>query len=62
MKQLHEAFSLNSLKKIIEYVGKFYRLQQLVSLFVDRGVDEGIVVFTIYYSEEKHYARVIGEI
>ncbi len=56
LKRLYEGFSMNALKKIIEGAGDFYYLEQLVSLFIDRSVDEGVAVPIIYYNEEKHYA------
>lgn len=55
LKRLQEGYSLNALKTIIKDAGRFYKLDQLVSLFIDRGVDEGIVVPTIYYNDEEHY-------
>lgn len=56
LKRLQQGLSLKALEEIIEDAGDFYQLEHVVSLFIDRGVDEGIIVPTIYYSEEGHYS------
>lgn len=55
IKRLQKGFSLRALEKIVEDADKYYNLEYLVSLFVDRSIDEGIVVPIIYYDEEKKY-------
>ena len=55
LKRLYEGFSLNALKEIIKAAGDLYYLEQLVSLFIDRSIDEGVAVPITYYNEEKHY-------
>lgn len=52
--RLKIGFSFAALKNIIKDAGKFYNLDYLVSLFLDRGIDEGIVVPINCYNEEKH--------
>ena len=55
MKRLTTGFSLNSLLKSIHPLDKIFNTKYLISLFIDRGVDNGIIVPIIYHDSEKHF-------
>lgn len=53
--RLKEGFSFKALKKILKDCEDVYDTDRMVSLFIDRGVDEGIIVPIIYCNNDKHY-------
>ena len=55
MKRLTTGFSLSSLLKAMHPLDKIFNTKYLISLFVDRGVDHGIIVPIIYHDAEKHF-------
>lgn len=50
--RLEVGFSFRSLKKIIYYAQEYYDIDSLVSVFIDRAVDMGILVPIIYINEK----------
>lgn len=53
--RLNSGFSLPILKSILSDSLSGYDSETLISLFIDRAIDEGIVVPTIYYDKKNHY-------
>lgn len=54
-KRLNCGFSLRSIEKILKEDYNEYDLESVVSSFIDRSIDEGILVPTIYYDKTRGY-------
>ena len=50
LKRLSEGFSFNALKLMTESAKNTLNLEHLISLFLDRSIDEGIIVPIIYHN------------
>lgn len=53
--RLEEGFSFNALCKIIQCLDTRYKVREVVSLFIDRAIDLGILVPIVYQNKEKEY-------
>lgn len=53
--RLNSGFSLSTLQAILNYVLLDYEVENIISLFIDRSIDEGIIVPTIYHNKKEHY-------
>lgn len=52
--RLKGGFSLKALEKILMYCSDCCNIEYLVSLFIDRGIDEGIMVPILYNNEKNN--------
>lgn len=55
LNRLNSGFSFSTLKNILKEALKEYECEQTISLFIDRAIDEGIIVPTIYHDNESNY-------
>ena len=55
LNRLHSGFSLRTICHIFEQILNNYNSELLISLFIDRAIDRGIIVPTIYYDTKRHY-------
>ena len=55
LNRLHSGFSLRTICHIFEPILNNYNSELLISLFIDRAIDRGIIVPTIYYDTKRHY-------
>lgn len=53
--RLNSGFSLPTLQLMLENKLPNNKLQTIISLFLDRAIDEGIIVPTIYHNEKEQY-------
>lgn len=53
--RLEEGYSFNALCKIAEGLEKYYNSKDVVSIFIDRAIDFGILVPIVYFNRNKKY-------